>query len=201
MNDTKSRPAGRISQRRPGGRTRDRSDQILTAAAKILETGGYAALNFLDVAASAGVGRSTLYRRWPSKAELTLDVMERALGSEIKPADTGSLHGDLTESLRQIGRLIASPLGQAAIAASIEMERIQDATALRQQLWDKRLASFMPLFDRAKKRNEVHAEFDANIALALMSGALLYRNLLMARPVNQDWINRIVKLVTSAGKA
>lgn len=193
-----SENVGTETRRRLGGRTRDRSDRIFASAIEILTADGYAALTFQGVAAHAGVSRSTLYRRWPTTADFVLDLIGHVLAERIWPADTGTLTGDLTASLRQAAAFVSSPLGGAAIAASIELERTHEATNRRRAMWDERLAQFEVVFERAKKRGELPTHFDADAALSMTSGAMIYRVLFMARPIDEEWIARIVAMITPA---
>src|SRR5260370_7974649 len=80
------------------GRPRDRAvdQRVLSAAWGLLHAGGYAALNMDDVAERAGVAKTTLYRRWPTKDHLATAVAAEMLGEGPIP-DTGDLRRDLTE--------------------------------------------------------------------------------------------------------
>ena len=60
-----------------------------------------------EVAARAGVGKTTIYRRWASKEDLIIDAMENLI-SEVHPPDTGSVRDDLVELLTQMQRVLAS---------------------------------------------------------------------------------------------
>lgn len=83
------------AQRAPG-RPRDiRCDQaIIGATLEILAAGGMAGLSMEAVAARAGVGKATIYRRWSSKESLVVDALA-TLAEEGAPAHTGSLRDDL----------------------------------------------------------------------------------------------------------
>ncbi|MBN9376091.1 MAG: helix-turn-helix transcriptional regulator, partial [Cellulomonas sp.] len=81
------------------GRPRDmtRDAEILQAARDELAERGYERMTVAAVAARAGAGKATVYRRWASKAELVLDAAmctaDTALTIDRVP-DTGSLAGD-----------------------------------------------------------------------------------------------------------
>src|SRR5690242_17158347 len=86
----------RRSERGRGGRSRDASrDDVLRRAALDLVTEiGYDRMTMDAVAARAGAGKATVYRRWSSKAELVGDALAHEHGDGEVP-DTGSLRGDL----------------------------------------------------------------------------------------------------------
>ena len=69
------------------------------------------AVTFQAVAERAAVGRATMYRRWPSPAHLAVDAIRARSSDDIKVADHGSLAGDLTAVLRQIGSFIVTQWG------------------------------------------------------------------------------------------
>src|ERR1041384_7641287 len=85
-----------MTEEPPRGRPRDpsRDEAIIDAAIGVLVRDGYDRLSMEGVAAAAGVGKTTIYRRWSSKAELVIDAM-----ATLKPAldtiDSGTLDGDI----------------------------------------------------------------------------------------------------------
>src|SRR5271168_3505369 len=82
---------------RPRSQVADRA--ILTAAAELLADRGLAAMSIEEVAARAGVGKTTIYRRWPSKGLLALDAFVTSFREEQPLPDTGTLRGDLLAAL------------------------------------------------------------------------------------------------------
>jgi AcrR family transcriptional regulator len=87
------------------GRKRDhtRDPEILDAALDVLSETGYDGMTIDMVAARAKAGKATLYRRWPSKAELVLDAVVCMKSRDIDLAalpDTGTLRGDLVAMIR-----------------------------------------------------------------------------------------------------
>jgi AcrR family transcriptional regulator len=98
----------------PRGRGRPRSEEahraILTAVVELVSEHGLGGLTIESVAARAGVGKTTIYRRWETKNELLLEAMEQ-LRPPGPPPDTGSLLGDLDALVAvQRERLEASQL-------------------------------------------------------------------------------------------
>src|SRR3954454_15098610 len=86
-------------ERRPGRPRRAEVDEaILAAAVHMLAEHGYGGVTMEGVAGAAGVGKATVYRRWPSKADLILDAI-RSLKPDVGHPDTGSTRADLVEIL------------------------------------------------------------------------------------------------------
>lgn len=106
-------PAGRPTRRRGEALTR----AIYRAAFEELARHGYDALAFDKLAPRAGTGKSVLYRRWSSPAELLLDAMKDPVEgfADAPVPDTGTLRGDLLALLRGLARVLDEPRGRAII--------------------------------------------------------------------------------------
>jgi AcrR family transcriptional regulator len=170
----------RASQREKSssGPGRPRSERahraILGAALELVAEQGLSALTMESVAARAGVGKATIYRRWPSKLPL---VME-ALGElpPLQPSDTGSLRRDLVEMLRGFLRLLRStPLVPVLLSLSAEASR--DPTLARQLRahFARRREPIAAALQRAIGRGELPRELDPELAADLLVGPLLTR--------------------------
>ena len=86
------------STRRPTGAAVLRAgvtDSIASAAARELEVGGYARLSMERVARAAGVGKSAIYRRWPSKLAMVVDLLAVISLPVTRPASTGDVRSDV----------------------------------------------------------------------------------------------------------
>jgi len=177
--------------RRPGGRTAATQRRIVDATLALLVEGGLAACTFQAVAARAGVARATLYRRWPGRAALVGDALAARLEGAVAAPDTGSFAGDLAALLESIAAFLQSPLGRAALAAAAEATP-EDAAG-RARLWQRRLASVAPIFERAAARGELAGDCDREALLAPAVGALYFRLLVVAAPLDRDWIDRVVR--------
>ena len=87
---------------RPGGRSERVRSNVLAATQELLAEGGYDALRVDDVATRAGVHKTTVYRRWPTKAALVMAVLDSRSAERVPVPDTGSLEGDLRQFARSI---------------------------------------------------------------------------------------------------
>src|SRR3954449_8248002 len=127
-----SDPGGDLQVRRGRGRPRDpeTDGRITKAAAQLMLERGFDRTTVDDVAARAGVGKATVYRRWPSKEDLAVAAMETLYTAEFPEADTGSIETDLTESYRSVLAFVNTPEGAAflrtSIAESVRDERIAE---------------------------------------------------------------------------
>ena len=185
--------ASRTVAARPGGRTAETSRRIFEATLELLVEDGIAACGFQAVAERADVARATLYRRWNSRAALVADALASRLESFIPTPDTGTLAGDLAALLNGLGVFLQTGLGRAAIAASAELAG--DADSERANFWRARLSSVAPILERAATRGELPADADRDALLACAAGALYFRLLITAQPVDRDWSQRAVMQV------
>jgi AcrR family transcriptional regulator len=86
---------------------------ILNATIEELEERGYAALTMEGVAERARASKASLYRRWPTRAELVMDAVYSVIPEPGELPDTGELRGDLISVLTRTARLLDGPAGQA----------------------------------------------------------------------------------------
>jgi AcrR family transcriptional regulator len=78
----------------------------------LLEEAGYRALTIEGVAARSGVAKTSVYRRWPSKAEMVFDLVLHSSAELPAMDDRGSLTGDIEALSARIVALVAGPLGR-----------------------------------------------------------------------------------------
>src|ERR1700754_4968285 len=122
------------------GRPRDSRlhQAILDATRELLTTGSYAELSMESVAARAGVGKKTLYRRWSSKAPLVAEAGLEAYGrsGSFPLAQTGVIRADLRAWLTEHAEFLAEPSNAALVRALVAAAaaRPGDGGELHQQL-------------------------------------------------------------------
>ena len=83
----------RVGEQRPGGRAERVRAAVLGAAAELLTDVGYDKMRVEDVADRAGVHKTTVYRRWPTKAALTADAIALNSADAVPIPDTGTIEG------------------------------------------------------------------------------------------------------------
>src|SRR5260221_12702040 len=86
---------------------------VLEAAAELLDEAGLTSMTIEEVAARAGVGKASIYRRWPNKGALALDAFLGEFLAGQPVSDTGSLRGDLLAAARAWIRTVnGTPAGR-----------------------------------------------------------------------------------------
>lgn len=171
--------------RRGRGRPRDpgTDQRIRRAAAELLLQHGFDKTTVDEVAARAGVGKATVYRRWASKEDLAVAAMESLFDAEFPAPDTGSIVDDLTETYRTVLSFVNSPEGQGFVRMSIaEAVRDERIAALYSQSIQRREQETRELFQRAIERGEVRPDADIESAVEWIGGTITVRAV-MGRPL------------------
>jgi AcrR family transcriptional regulator len=147
-----------VRHRRRGGQL---EAEIREAVFAELAEAGYRGLSMQGVARRAGTGKAPLYRRWPGKDQMLIDVLaHQPPGRDEPPADTGQLRGDLIQILTQMATAMAQPTGRALYALIVEMALHRDkhpraAEAIIETLLEPRLDAITAALRRAAKRGEI----------------------------------------------
>ncbi len=185
--------------KKPPGRPRSQQSHqaILQATLEMLAKVGYERMSIDAIATLAGVGKTTIYRRYKSKEELVADAIE-STREEILIPDTGNLWDDIDAIIANAAQITLTPLGRQTVAMIISSA--SSNTQFTQLYWEKylqpRRQAFAVVIERAKARNEIQGNVDANLVFDAMSGIMLYA--LIFPPVNESWveyIGRALKLI------
>ena len=179
---------------RPRSATAD--EAILMATRALLAEKGWADLTIAEVAARAGVAKTTLYRRWPGKADLVVDAMA-ALFSELEITDHGSVLADALGVVRQYATLLQLPETQAALLA-LAAESERDASLrekVKRQVMDPQRRLVHEGWCRAQTRGEVTGETDVDLIFDMICGTLVQRILIRGEPVDDDYLIRLVSVL------
>jgi AcrR family transcriptional regulator len=168
------------SPRRTPGRPRSEASHqaIIEATLELLIEVGYGSLTMEGVRTRAGVGKATIYRRWPSKEELVRDAIV-FLHDEIEAPDTGSLRGDY-DALATRVRAAASR-GGATLMPRLLGEAVNDPelfAIFRANLVEPRRAALRSVLERAVARGEIREGIDLDLMVDLFAGPAVYRLLI-----------------------
>jgi AcrR family transcriptional regulator len=169
---------------------------ILTATTDLLAEAGYGALTIEGVASRAGVGKTTVYRWWSTKAALVIEAVSAALPMPGQP-DTGDLRHDLLTAVRRVVDTFArTPAGAVipALAADV-MSDPQLAEQFRDQLIRPRRSAVVEILLRAAARGELPQDVDTDLLLDVYAGAVFYRILISGEPVTGLLAEQLVGLL------
>jgi AcrR family transcriptional regulator len=185
---------------RPRSRTTDKA--ILKAAGEMVLASGLAEMTIEGVAERAGVGKSSIYRRWPSKGALAFDaVVDGILATQPTP-DTGSLEGDLMHVAESWVRLANLKRGGRAVAHFIaEAQSDPDlAVTWRERFVNPIRKARRPIVERAIARGEIPAGSDPELILDLLFGPLYHRYLNRHLPLDQSFARGVARMVAAGAR-
>jgi AcrR family transcriptional regulator len=180
-----------VQRGRPRSRRVHRA--ILDAARDLLIEGGYADLHLEHVAARAGVGKATIYRRWASKEALALELLLELASPHIAVSNTGDTREELIASVNNAVRaLIATPFGPV-IRALLSQIAINPALGdpFRQTVVQARREEVGHVMARGIARGDLRRDADVNIATELLVGPVYFR-LMFGGELDDDFATRVV---------
>lgn len=184
------------------GRPRDpKLDAAITdATLELLADIGYAALTIEAVATRAGVGKATLYRRWPGKVQLVIDAV-RTLSEQPDPDTSAGVRDELVELLEAVRRKSGSSLAGRIFPRLIgdSADNPEFMRRYREQVLDPRRDRFRTALLRGVEQGLVRTDVDTDHAIDLLVGPMAYRNLIRNDPApGPDLAARIVDDVLRA---
>lgn len=188
-----------VEGHRPPGRPRsaEADRAILRAAVDLLADEGYSGVTMEGVAARAGVGKATVYRRWPCKSALVVDAVDACRESASPPPDTGSVREDLLAFVRGfMHHLRTSDAGRVMPALVAELARSPElATAFREGLVAPRRAKVLEAVRRGVERGEVREGVDAELVADGVVALLMHRFLVTGMTIDDELPERVVDLL------
>lgn len=176
----------------------DREAGILQGVLEVLIELGYDRLTFDAVASHVRASKATLYRKWPTKAELVLAAIEHLKSmthSDFKACDTGSLEGDVTfefchepdynEYSSQVFRAIAPALHRDPELTKFFNDRF--IAPRRQTIRDA--------MERAQRRGEIGADADLDVLAAIVPAAITLEVLTSGEAPSPEFIQKVIREV------
>ena len=181
--------------RRSIGARRNPASQeaILDAAEAILHEEGIAGFSIEAVARRARAGKPTIYRWWPNRTTLMLDVYKRFKNARTFP-DTGTLRGDLVAFLENqlLGFWKDRLCGTVYRAVIAEAQSDKDAAAALYAYQAERKAVAVQMIDRAKVRGEVSEDVNGALIVDLIVSFAWHQLLLGRVAESMDGIEGVV---------
>lgn len=166
-----------------GGRPRDpsRDEAIREAVLDLVAELGYDRVTIDDVAARAGSGKATIYRRWSSKADLVMDALSDLQRVGDLP-DTGSLRGDLHALVARVSAQPGSrPLAVMQGLASAMLHDLELRGEFTRQFVAPRRAVMAEILKRATARGEMAPGKDIDLLTSVIPALMLYHDCMNSR--------------------
>ena len=173
-------------------KTSRRKQCILQAVADALQECDYSTLTIEDIAARAGVGKSTIYRWWKHKADLVFDTFKEQTISVFELDLTQSLQYNLNQQLIKLSYALNQHVGRALLVVLAE-HREAAGEFFKQYLLPRREAT-RTLIELAIQRGEVRADYPFDLMLDMLYGPIHYQIIFFNRKPDADYIQRLVEL-------
>ncbi len=185
-------------EKRPPGRPRSEESRqsILNSTLKLLKQNGFPELSIEAIAADANVGKTTVYRWWPTKAALVADAFSASADHELRFPNTGSVENDMRLQMRGLIRIFRSQRGK--VVAALLAGGQSDAELLEAYrdrfLWPRRRQAYQTL-QRAVDRGELPTGCDFDLILDSLYGPILMRFLIRHVKLEESLADELCELV------
>ncbi|AKC37963.1 putative HTH-type transcriptional regulator TetR [Mycolicibacterium phlei] len=182
----------KAAKKRQSSQWTPREVELLAVTLRLLQQHGYDRLSVDEVAAESKASKATIYRRWPSKAELVLAAFIEGLRAQLIRPNTGSLREDLLQigmnALADVRR--NTPVMRGLL---IEIERNPDLTkAFRTKFIDQRKLLLDDVLAAAVERGEIEAAAINEELWDLLPGYLVFRSLMPVRSPTANTVRTLV---------
>src|SRR5271168_1606849 len=194
----------RTNGKRPPGRPRSEESRqaILRSTLRLLEQdGGFSELSIEAIAGDANVGKTTVYRWWPTKAALVADAFSTSAEEELRFPNTGSVENDMRLQMRRLIRIFRSKRGKvvAALLAGGQSDPELIEAFRDRFLWPRRKQAYQTL-QRGIDRGELPVGSDFDLILDALYGPILMRFLIRHVKLEETFADEICDLVFKGRK-
>ncbi|MEV4116633.1 TetR/AcrR family transcriptional regulator [Nonomuraea sp. NPDC049695] len=171
-----------------------RAETIMQATLDVAQETGYTKLSIEAVAARAGVGKHTIYRRWPSKGLLFLDALLSLNEPVLDFPDTGDIRADLRRQIHATVDLLGTepwaPLYQALVGEAQHDPAV--AAGLNERFTRPQTEKTIARLKTAQHQGQISPDLDLDLAMAILSGPLYFTFLITQEPVTHDYVDRVL---------
>ncbi len=168
---------------------------MLETALQLLSTRGYGEVSVEALADGAGVSKTSIYRRWPSKAAVVAAAVSSLYLDRVDVPDTGSLSEDLVALLSESYRLMADGSGRVLERLVRDSGQSPELVEVVGSILYARRRLYATMLNRAIARGELPPEVDQELLLDLFLGPLWFRLLLSGAPITPQAARSVVELV------
>lgn len=178
---------------RPGGRAARVVEAVHGAAFALLDEVGYEQFQLPDVAERAGVNKTTVYRRWPTKVALVADLLSTLMQSDVAAPDTGSIQTDLEILLTEVADVLNRRALRSVLRAAMTLgEEDQAVRQAQRDFFEERFRLSGVIVERAVARGELPTDTDPRRLLELAASTIYFRLLFAGESTGPDDLRDLV---------
>jgi AcrR family transcriptional regulator len=175
---------------------------VLEATRALIAEGGYSAATIEAISARSGVAKTTIYRRWPNRATIVVDLLMRVateavpipMGRDPQRALRTEMKGVAGVADELPGRLLRSLLGEAQRDPEVQ-------AALVAGVFHPRSDASSRAIRRAQAAGVIREDIPPLLAVDLLFGPIFYRMLVQHQPLNDAYVAQVYKYVVEGLKA
>ena len=189
-------PARRARSSRSAPRGAPVVRAVIRATFEELAEVGFAALSIDDVARRAGVNKTTVYRRWPTKKDLVTTAFLALPDEYFVMPDTGTIRGDLNEIASRTARIFQAAPGRAMMRILFFEGKIKQLAHVEAHFAAKREATGMPaILNRAIARGELPLGLDQRMLSDILLGTIVCKALADKKSLGKPFVAKLVDVV------
>jgi AcrR family transcriptional regulator len=188
-------PVAAVPHRAPGRPRSVEADRaIVEAIVDLLVECGYRDLTVEGVAARAGVAKTTIYRRWPSKADMVVEGITAC--KKYCPVDDCSTGSVVCTLVSMLSAFSCSRVARMLTGLAVEMVHNEElARAVREGLLGPSREAVVSVLRRGVETGEIRPEADLQLVSDLLVGPLFFRMLFSGQPIDPGLAAETVELV------
>lgn len=173
---------------------------ILKATGEELDAVGYAALRVEDVAERAGVNKTTIYRRWPTKPELVIEAIRNSYEAQYFIPDTGDLREDMLAYINHLIKRVKDPIPRGA---AVTLHNCTDPAIkpIADELLIRARELRISIVQRGIDRGELPKDADAEVISDLFSAPILRRLFTFGEKLKPSYIEAVIDTVIAGANA
>lgn len=176
-------------------RVRRSRTTVLDVTAELLFERGFAGVSVDEIVRRSGVAKTTIYRHWPTRADLLRDACS-TIGTPLDVPDTGSFEADVTALITNFVHLLRTAKWTSVLPSVIDAaERDPDIAAMYSRLQEGYSAPLQTVIERAVQKGELSKTTDAALLIAAVIGPLFYRRWFSREPLTDAFAKQIVRRV------
>ena len=195
----RTRPAA-VRGARVGGRSARVVSTVLRTTLEALGRQGYVGLRIDEIAGRAGVNKTTIYRRWPTRADLVVAALT-SLATPPIAIQSGRLESDLHATFMTATTLRSTPAGRGIVRVLIAERGDPEVDRVVCELRERHRAPARSVLERARRRGDLPKRVDIELLLDVLTGTINARLRERLGPLDSQWVRRVVRLVLSGATA